>query len=429
MTTNYPGSLDDTTILKNDAVNATLTETTHPAHHNNVSDAILAIETELGVNPSGGFATVAAAIATLDTGGGGYVLKTPTADQIVLPTADKINLALRAYNSGQTSKVLEIRNAAGSVVGYFDKVGNLSAASFAVAGTALAASHLSNGVEGSGAVILKTSPTITTPTISNPTVTTGSFSSPALTGTPTAPTPSPGDNTTKIATTAFVVDAIGAGSSVPTGTILPYAGSSAPAGYLMCDGAAVSRVTYATLFGVISTAYGPGDGINTFNLPDTQGRFLAGKGTHLDVDALGDNDGSALASRRPTHKHQSTIDSQGAHTHSVSGTTAASGSHSHNGSTSNNGTHSHGYTAPSGSGSALGGPDQPVVSGEGGASTGSAGDHSHSVNIDTQGSHTHTFSVTSGSNGSHTHTITVGPQTLVPNDSPAYVVVNYIIKT
>lgn len=63
---------------------------------------------------------------------------------------------------------------------------------------------------------------------------------------------------------------------IPTGGIAPYAGSSAPSGWLLCDGAAVSRTTYAALFAVVSTTYGVGDGSTTFNLPDLRGRVPAG---------------------------------------------------------------------------------------------------------------------------------------------------------
>lgn len=61
---------------------------------------------------------------------------------------------------------------------------------------------------------------------------------------------------------------------VPTGSILTYAGSSAPAGWLVCDGQAVSRTTYANLFSALGTTFGTGDGSTTFNLPDLRGRFI-----------------------------------------------------------------------------------------------------------------------------------------------------------
>jgi microcystin-dependent protein len=67
-------------------------------------------------------------------------------------------------------------------------------------------------------------------------------------------------------------------STQPTGTITSYAGSTSPSGWLLCDGAAVSRTTYASLFAALSTTYGAGDGTTTFNLPDLRGRMPIGAG-------------------------------------------------------------------------------------------------------------------------------------------------------
>ena len=55
---------------------------------------------------------------------------------------------------------------------------------------------------------------------------------------------------------------------IPSGTILPFGGSSVPGNFLLCDGSNVSRTTYARLFAVIGTAYGTGDGSGTFGLLD-----------------------------------------------------------------------------------------------------------------------------------------------------------------
>jgi phage-related tail fiber protein len=62
----------------------------------------------------------------------------------------------------------------------------------------------------------------------------------------------------------------------PAGAIIAYGGTSAPSGYLICDGSAISRTTYSALFSAIGTAFGSGDGATTFNLPDFRGRFLRG---------------------------------------------------------------------------------------------------------------------------------------------------------
>jgi hypothetical protein len=65
---------------------------------------------------------------------------------------------------------------------------------------------------------------------------------------------------------------------VPPGTIHAYAGNSPPKGYLPCNGSAFSRTTYSKLFAAISTKYGDGDKVYTFNVPDLQGRAIVGAG-------------------------------------------------------------------------------------------------------------------------------------------------------
>lgn len=65
----------------------------------------------------------------------------------------------------------------------------------------------------------------------------------------------------------------------PAGIVAPFAGTSAPSGWLACNGAAISRVDYATLFSAIGTTWGSGDGSTTFNVPDLRGAFLRGSGT------------------------------------------------------------------------------------------------------------------------------------------------------
>jgi microcystin-dependent protein len=76
-------------------------------------------------------------------------------------------------------------------------------------------------------------------------------------------------------------------SSAPTGSIIPWLTPTAPTGYLLMDGSAVSRTTYAALFAVIGVSQGIGDGSTTFNLPDWRGRFPRGldaSGNGRDVD-------------------------------------------------------------------------------------------------------------------------------------------------
>lgn len=114
------------------------------------------------------------------------------------------------------------------------------------------------------------------------------IASPTFTGTPAAPTATSGTDTTQLATTAFVQDAVGALVTIPSGMLAPFAGTSAPSGWFLCYGQAVSRTTYAALFTAIGTTYGTGDGTTTFNLPDLRGRTIAG------VDDMGGSAASRL---------------------------------------------------------------------------------------------------------------------------------------
>lgn len=99
---------------------------------------------------------------------------------------------------------------------------------------------------------------------------------------------------------------------IKPGAIIIYAYSSVPlGGWLPCEGQAVSRLTYASLFVVIGTIYGSGDGINTFNLPDFSGRAPIGSGAGggLTPRTLGEKLGSET--------HALTADENGPHTHDL----------------------------------------------------------------------------------------------------------------
>lgn len=73
----------------------------------------------------------------------------------------------------------------------------------------------------------------------------------------------------------------------PTGSLFPFAGATAPTGYLMCDGSEVSRTTYATLYAVTGDAYGAGDGATTFNLPNLIDRIPIGAGSSYAIGSTG----------------------------------------------------------------------------------------------------------------------------------------------
>ncbi len=98
-----------------------------------------------------------------------------------------------------------------------------------------------------------------------------SLNAPAL-GAATATTPSLGDNSTRVATTAFVTNSGG----VPAGSVIYVLMPTPPTGYLKANGAQVSRTTYATLFAAIGTTFGAGNGSTTFHLPDLRGEFVRG---------------------------------------------------------------------------------------------------------------------------------------------------------
>lgn len=162
----------------------------------------------------------------------------------------------------------------------------------------------------------------------------------------------------------------------PIGTVVMHAASTPPAGWLRCDGSAVSRTLYAGLFDVIGTTYGAGDGSTTFALPDLTGRVAIGRGTlGSDTYALAATGGSArhtlAAAEMPSHTHTGP-----SHTHGV-GTlaTPAAGGHNHGGTLVQIGSTTHGHDASSSSMIA----GAPTGGGSTGASIATGGSHTHSL--------------------------------------------------
>tara|TARA_R100001015_G_C4591646_1_gene147123 strand:+ start:540 stop:1109 length:570 start_codon:yes stop_codon:yes gene_type:complete len=96
---------------------------------------------------------------------------------------------------------------------------------------------------------------------------------------------------------------------VATGTIVPYTHGTAPTGYLECDGSAVSRSTYATLFTLIGTTYGAGDGSSTFTLPDLKDKVIYGKSSSVSLAATGGSADATLVSH--THTATSSVTDPG----------------------------------------------------------------------------------------------------------------------
>lgn len=103
----------------------------------------------------------------------------------------------------------------------------------------------------------------------------------------------------------------------PIGSITAYTLAISPPGWLICDGAAVSRSTYASLFAIIGTTFGTGNNTTTFNVPNYQGAFLRGTGTNGSYSGPALNTSQTHATQTHTHTANSVVTDLG-HTHSQS---------------------------------------------------------------------------------------------------------------
>jgi hypothetical protein len=193
--------------------------------------------------------------------------------------------------------------------------------------------------------------------------------------------------------------------AMPIGAVIDFAGATAPAGWLVCDGRNVSRTTYSDLWAAIGTAWGAGDGTTTFRLPNTPGRASVAAGTVTDsngnhvVFSLGQTTGAVLQTIQQTHlpSYNLTVSTTGAHTHG--GLTGGAGAHSHT------------VAVPNAS------PVAAVTPGDlGGIWSTNAG--MTTVATSGQDQHFHTVA----SDGSHTHTVALGGGgTALPVLSPVIV--------
>ncbi|MCW3789173.1 tail fiber protein [Plebeiibacterium sediminum] len=123
------------------------------------------------------------------------------------------------------------------------------------------------------------------------------------------------------------VEATSADNGVPPGSIMPFAGSSVPEGWLLCDGSEVDRDTYSKLFAAIGTAWGYGNMSSTFNLPELRGQFLRGvsgdsnydpdKGSRTAYNGgnSGNKVGSYQGSQFASHNHAASSSNAGNHRH------------------------------------------------------------------------------------------------------------------
>ena len=197
------------------------------------------------------------------------------------------------------------------------------------------------------------------------------------------------------------IPTIGSQNTEIPGVFKWFAGPTAPAGYLKCNGQAVSRATYAALFNAIGTRYGLGDGFNTFNLPDVRGNVIRGYDDGRGIDP-GRALGSEQADQNKGHTHLLTggkAVSAGSHVHGAS--TGGAGGHAHSGAADANGSHVHSVSVGNFSGGA-----SRISSYETGKyhtemSTNAAGTHTHTLSINGVGDHTHSVSI--GAAGAHEH--------------------------
>jgi microcystin-dependent protein len=189
--------------------------------------------------------------------------------------------------------------------------------------------------------------------------------------------------------------------TVRTGMVQAFAGPSTaiPAGYLLCDGAAVSRTTYANLFAVLGATWGAGNGTTTFNLPDGRGRSFYGKATSGTGSTLGGTFGAI------DHTHTGP-----SHTHTVSGSTADESAHTHDEGSLGATAHTGFYTV---SADANGGGATVSVSASG---------HTHPVTGDTGTGTAH-------SHGAGTLAAAAGGTGATGTANPPGFVGNWIIKT
>lgn len=233
-----------------------------------------------------------------------------------------------------------------------------------------------------------------------------------LSGAPTQPTHAASKN--------YVDQRAASAAGVPVGTVLAFAALTPPATYLMCDGSAVSRTTYAELFGIIGTTFGVGDSSTTFNLPYLGGYFVRGRDV---AHPIGTVEASSIKSHThalndPTHLHIVTQDS---HNHMLTVNDHAHGV--------NDPGHSHTNPGQSLSAGVVGGT-LPVFSTSGSHDTFSA---SSGVSVQSAGSlggYTDSKAPGLAAQGAATGcTVAPSPVTGVEDDTwPKNLALNYIIK-
>ena len=211
---------------------------------------------------------------------------------------------------------------------------------------------------------------------------------------------------------------------IPVGVINPYAGSTAPTGWLLCSNQPVSRTTYSALFAVIGTTYGSGDGSTTFNVPDLRGRTVAGLDNMDGTDAgrldIANSRGTVVGTQYvtltsaqsgvPAHSHANTLTNNAV----TSGAMSANSTHDHGGVTGSSPFFS--ATAAGGSGLQLVPPSNGVI-----------GNQYYQNHTIASQDLSHTHSVTSNVTITNVDNATANAASAHNNMQPT-MVLNYIIK-
>lgn len=196
------------------------------------------------------------------------------------------------------------------------------------------------------------------------------------------------------------------------GDIEPFAMGAVPFGYLECTGAAVSRATYAGLFAVVGTMFGPGNGSTTFNLPELRGESVKGAAVSdtpgtMQAGQVGAHAHTATAANSTTHTHTATTSGAGTHSHTATAANSASHTHTETDGTTgtNSANHTHSWSDTTSSAGAhthtVSTVSSSVVSGGEGITSGSG----YNYGVDTEGNHTHTVSGTTSAAAAHDHAL------------------------
>jgi microcystin-dependent protein len=208
----------------------------------------------------------------------------------------------------------------------------------------------------------------------------------------------------------------GGGAEMPAGSVTQFAGSTAPTGWLSCDGTTVSRTTYSALFAAIGTTYNIGGEAGTdFRLPNMKGRIPVGRDVaQTEFDTLGETGGAKThtltSAEMPSHTHTQDSHNHTQNAHGHSGTAQSAGSHSHTVFANNNN--------PAAGTNAFGVGMVTIASGNSNRNTADAGAHGHTLTVDGNTATNNAATATNqntGGGGAH-------------NNLQPYIVLNYIIK-